>query len=139
MFIRQLPKDTSLAGKDYWVAAEIGDPQNDTERNTKRLSISAIKDFCIAETNAKVETLKVQHSNDVETLKTQHSNDVATLEEQIANAQGAADAAYGYVETLLFGSALFNSVLVKIQDSDGAVRLTFRKDENGVYPFYEEV
>lgn len=128
MFIRQLPKDTSLAGKDYWVAAEIGDPQNDTERNTKRLSISAIKDFCIEETNATLEKLKVQHSNDV-----------ATLEEQIANAQGAADAAYGCVDALMFGSAPFNSVLVKIQDSDGAVRLTFRKDENGIYPIYEEV
>ena len=139
MFIRQLPKDTSLAGKDYWVAAEIGDPQNDTERNTKRLSISAIKDFCIEETNATLETLKVQHSNDVETLKTQHNNDVATLEEQIANAQGAADAAYGYVDALLFGSAPFNSVMVKIQGSDGVVRLTFRKDENGIYPVYEEV
>ena len=128
MFIRQLPKDTSLAGKDYWVAAEIGDPQNDTERNTKRLSISAIKDFCIKETNATLET-----------LKTQHSNDVATLEEQIANAQGAADAASGHVDALLFGSAPFNSVMVKIQGSDGVVRLTFRKDENGIYPVYEEV
>ena len=64
---------------------------------------------------------------------------VATLEEQIANAQGAADAAYGCVDALMFGSAPFNSVLVKIQDSDGAVRLTFRKDENGIYPIYEEV
>lgn len=43
MYIRQLPKETSPAGKDYWLAAEIGDPQSSDERNTKRIPLSAIK------------------------------------------------------------------------------------------------
>ena len=94
----------------------------------------------IAENAAKSSAQSAEEAQaKIETLKKQHSDDVATLEEQIANAQGAADAAYGCVDALLFGSALFNSVMIKIQNSDGAVRLTFRKDENGIYPVYEEV
>ena len=69
----------------------------------------------------------------------EHETRISKLEEDIANAQGAADAAYGYVSALAGGSAPFDSVMIKIQGSDGAVRLTFHKDENGIYPVYEEV
>ena len=94
----------------------------------------------IAENAAKSSAQSAEEAQaKIETLKTQHNNDVATLEEQIANAQGAADAAYGCVDALMFGSAPFDSVMIRIQDSEKFVKLTFRKDENGVYPFYEEV
>lgn len=43
MYIRQLPKDESPAGKDYWLAAEIQDPTTPDEKNTKRIPLSAIK------------------------------------------------------------------------------------------------
>ena len=69
----------------------------------------------------------------------EHETRISKLEEDIKIAQGAADAAYGYVSTLAFGSAPFDAVMIKIQDSDRAVRLTFRKDENGIYPVYEEI
>ena len=94
----------------------------------------------IAENAAKSSAQSAEEAQaKVETLKTQHNNDVATLEEQILNAQYEADAAYGYVVALAGGSAPFDSVMIRIQDSEKFVKLTFRKDENGVYPVYEEV
>lgn len=43
MYIRQLPKETSPAGKDYWLAVEIESPETLAERDTKRIPLSAIK------------------------------------------------------------------------------------------------
>ncbi len=69
----------------------------------------------------------------------EHETRISKLEEDITNAQGAADAALGYVETLAYGSAPFDAVMIRIQSLEKFVKLTFRKDENGVYPVYEEV
>ena len=41
MYIRQLPKEVSPAGKDYWIPADIGEPSSEDEQNTKRVPLSA--------------------------------------------------------------------------------------------------
>lgn len=72
----------------------------------------------------------------------EHETRISNLEEDIKIAQEVANAAYSGVNALADSSAPFDAVMIRIQgseDSDKFVKLTFRKDENGIYPVYEEV